>query len=134
MQDVCCTTTRSWQGRRYALPLHPSGCGALRGIEPLPAPVKRFAVSSCAGRLRSPLHPIDQGAFHSPRGPLARLFHHPAHEQREMSLSLMQSLRPTLRGLDAANSSTCWIMASVSTAGLRPRICPWMRVFPGCPR
>ena len=65
----------------------PLGCGALRGIEPLPAPLKRFAVSSLA-----------RGAF--------LLLLHP-HEQRETSLSLVQSLRPTLRGLDAANSSTC---------------------------
>ena len=83
---MCCTTTPILA--RETLPLSrciPLGCGALRGIEPLSAPVKRFAVSSLAGRLRSPLHPIDQGALRSPHGPLDRLFRHPAYEQRETS-------------------------------------------------
>ena len=57
----------------------------LLGYRPLPAPLKRFAVSSLAGRLRSPLHPIDQGAFHSPHGPLDQNFRVPAHEKRETS-------------------------------------------------
>jgi len=39
------------------------------GIEPSCAS-KHFAVSSLAGRLRSPLLPIDQGALHSPYGTL----------------------------------------------------------------
>jgi hypothetical protein len=56
------------------------------GTEPHSAPVKRFAVSSLArGAFLLLLHPHDQGAFHSPRGPLDRLFRHPAHEQREIS-------------------------------------------------
>lgn len=94
---MCCSTTRSWQGDPLRVPVASPRPVAHPGLSLL-APVKRFAVSSLAGRLRSPQPPSTKGHFIAPLEPLPN----PAQ------IGCRQRFRR-------------WMTVSVSTAGLRPR-------------
>ena len=114
MQDVCCTTTRSWQGDPLRVPVASPRPVAHPGLSLL-APVKRIAVSSLAGRLRSPQHPIGQGAFHSPSGTLDQ----PCAVWMPPTLPPVGS-RPAFRPLDFDQGKRPWMRICLNTERIPP--------------
>jgi hypothetical protein len=124
MQDVCCTTTRSWQGRRYALPLHPSGCGASgvlnpsqhhRNVSPFHHSQVERSCSSCTsmtkGHFIAPWNPRPELSCPGPRAkgdfgsPLCNPINQPCADWMPPTVPLVRSW-PAFRSLDFDQGSS----------------------------
>ncbi len=133
----------SWQGRRCALPLHPSGSGAAYGIEPIrtngepsalpkphlpkgvPAPMEPSRLRRGKGAFLLPLNP-DQGAFallwtpSTNRPPIGNRhgFRALNHDQ---SVSRLWTLHTGFAYLDEASKSQSSVETALSLAKI---VCP----------
>ena len=122
MQDVWCTTIRSWQGRRFALPLHPSCFGAGQALS-LSAPLNVSPFhNSQEERFCSSCTSMTKGHFIAPWNPRPELSRPGPRAKGDFDSPLCNPIDQPDAGWIRANSSLCWITASGSTVGLRPRI------------